>query len=762
MILGSAAGLWASAPPVLSTLRAISALSNDQVSQHLPVAFEATVTYYRGYESTLFVQEGDDAIFVQAPPDANLVAGDRVLVLGTTQGSFRPSIYGREIRFLRHGAIPRPTPASYDALILGKFDCKLVSVRATVRAVNLERHSNLHRAGNPLVTSTRMRLLTENGYIEAFIDSGVAAANEKLLGAEVEITGVAGGIFDGKMRQTGILLHVPSLASVKFIRGVSADVHSLPISPMDRILTGYRVRDLTQRVRVRGTITYYEPGSAVVLQSGPTSLWIATRNTETLTINDLADATGFPDARNGFLTLTDGEVWDDQVPARLAPQPSSWKDLAASSHPFDLVSAEATVVRQSREVARDEYVLISDGHLFSAIYHHPNTLSNPDVPPMKEVPAGSKVRITGICILEDSNPFDSQVPFEILMRSFDDIEVVTQPPWLNVRHLVILVGLLLVAFFVTGARAWYFERKVRRQTVAVAYLEKRRGRILEDINGSRPLAELIEQITEVVSFRLHGSPCWCEIADGARLGNWPANPSALRVVQNPIPSRSGPPLGTIFAAFALRARPTPEESEALSMGASLAALAIETRRLYSDLLHRSEFDLLTDIENRFSLEKHLELFIDEARLTAGIFGLIYIDLDDFKHVNDQYGHQVGDLYLQEAASRMKRQLRPGDILARLGGDEFAVLVPAVKNRAAVQEIALRLERCFDEPFALESLVLHGSASVGTAFYPEDATTRDALLSFADTAMYARKHSGKGNPIAPAGQPDIEFAIQDRN
>ena len=90
-------------------------------------------------------------------------------------------------------------------------------------------------------------------------------------------------------------------------------------------------------------------------------------------------------------------------------------------------------------------------------------------------------------------------------------------------------------------------------------------------------------------------------------------------------------------------------AEALAMGAGLATLAIETRRLYSDLIHRSEFDLLTDIQNRFSLEKQLDSLIEEARLTAGIFGLIYIDLDDFKLVNDRYGHHVGDLYLQEAA-----------------------------------------------------------------------------------------------------------------
>ena len=94
------------------------------------------------------------------------------------------------------------------------------------------------------------------------------------------------------------------------------------------------------------------------------------------------------------------------------------------------------------------------------------------------------------------------------------------------------------------------------------------------------------------------------------------------------------PLGDLFTAFDPLAKPSGQETEALSMATALATLAIETRRLYSDLLHRSEFDLLTDIHNRFSLDKHLDAQIEKARRKAGIFGLIYIDLDEFKQVND--------------------------------------------------------------------------------------------------------------------------------
>ena len=407
---------------------------------------------------------------------------------------------------------------------------------------------------------------------------------------------------------------------------------------------------------------------------------------------------------------------------------------------FDLVSIEGKVVTEIREASQDEFVLATDDRLFTAIYRHPSATGA--IPPMRDIPNGSIVRVTGICVIVDSNTVNpgEEVPFNILLRNFDDFAVIASPSLLTVRNLGILVGLLHLVLLAMGARAWFIERRVRRQTAALAYIERRRSRILEDINRSRPLPEVLDQITELVSFKLKGAPCWCQTAGGAVIGNRPNDLHAMRMHGQDILARSGPPLGEVFAAFDSLTRPSAIESESLSLAAELAALAIETRRLYSDLVRRSEFDLLTDIHNRFSLDKRLDAQIDEANRQGGIFGLIYVDLDEFKKVNDLQGHQTGDLYLQQMALRMKNQLRPADTLARLGGDEFAVLVPLVRSRADVQEIALRLERCFDEPLEVEGATLHPAASVGFALYPEDATTKDGLLSAADDAMYTAKNA----------------------
>jgi hypothetical protein len=136
---------------------------------------------------------------------------------------------------------------------------------------------------------------------------------------------------------------------------------------MDEILVTYHVKNLTERIRVHGSITYYDPGSAVVLQDGSKSLWIGimSRTSSPLRIGDLADATGFADTQNGFLTLTDGDIRDNHVLAPVAPPLLTWQQLSAGSNIFDLVSIEGQVVTEVREGNQDEYVLRAGDKLFS-------------------------------------------------------------------------------------------------------------------------------------------------------------------------------------------------------------------------------------------------------------------------------------------------------------------------------------------------------------------------------------------------------------
>jgi diguanylate cyclase (GGDEF)-like protein len=729
-------------------LHDIHALTNAEAGKAIPVTFEATVVYSRGYDALLFVQDGGAAIFVRPPTAITMAPGDRVLIHGTTQASFRPLVVGTSVALLHHGPRPKPVPTTFEELIRAQHDSMLVTMRAVVRDADL-----MTSASAP-VRSTSLQLLAESGHFEANLNSDDASILNGLLDDEIEITGVAAGKFDNKMQQTGVVLYVTSLNDIKVLKRTGSSPWSLPVTSMDQVLVNYHMHDLTPRVRIQGTVTYYQPGSAVVLQNGAKSLWIGTHSHEPLQIGDLADATGFPDAHNRLLALTDGDVRDSHAFQPVTPLLATWHQLGfwsndrSEGHLYDLVSIEGRVVAEVREATQDEYVLTADGHVFSAIYHHPDSSSHTQLVPMMHIPLGSRLRVTGICTVMDPNntiTMGAEIPFNILLRSIDDIAVVAKPSPLSIHNLILVLNLTLLLVIIVGIWGWALKRKVRSQTgalAAMAQFEQRRSRILEEINGSRPLAEILEEITEMASLMLHGAPCCCEVMNGARLGKRPPSAKHVRILSAEIPAHSGPALGRILIALDSETSPTDDENDVLSVAARLASLALETRRLYSDLRHRSEFDLLTDIYNRFALERHLNNQIQEARQDASTFGLIYIDLDKFKQVNDNYGHQIGDIYLQKVVQRMKPQLRSHDLLARLGGDEFAVLLPMVHNRTDVEEIVQRLEHSFDAPFDIDGHLLHCSASIGIALYPEDSVTRDGLLNAADTAMYAikaRKH-----------------------
>ncbi len=733
MALGSVAAF--AAPATITSLAAIHKLTNEQAAQSLPVAFEATVAYYSKGDQDLFVEEGGLAIYVQAPVTLDLVPGDRVLVKGITRGSFRPDIVADSVTRIGRGPLPAPVIANYRQLIRADLDCMRVTVTGQVRSANLVSYSRM--------VNLYLEILVDGGYVDADIATHDDSMSRKLLDSEVSVTGSVSGKFDSKNQLTGVVIEVPTIADLKILKPAASSRDSLPFTPMDEILEHAFVNDQTERVRVEGTITYYLPGSAVVLQNGAKSLWIETRETKPMAIGDKATASGFPDVRNSLLTLTHAEVEDSHSRAPVAPAAIGWDQLSSGTNAFDLISIEGQVVKQSREGPEDEYVLSSGGHVFSVRYGHPEQDLNLPLPPMKQIPAGATVRVTGISSVSyGSNPFEGPVGFDVLLRSYDDIVVVAEPGWLNVSNLSRLVEVLILVVFVFGLRVVWTERKARRHNATMAYIERRRGKILENINNSRPLAEILESITELVSTRLRGAPCWIEVQDGATLGNHlsGAGRTGFRVAQHLAVGRSGTHLGTIFAVFDSHSKPSHDETEALTQAAGLATLAMETSHLYADLVHRSEFDLLTDVENRFSFDRHLDNAIITARQSAGVFGLLYVDLNEFKQVNDGYGHRIGDLYLQQVASRMKHQLRPGDLLARLGGDEFAVLIQDVRNRAAAEEVAQRLEHCFDNFFDCEGVFVQGSASIGIAMYPADGTTKDSVLSAADASMYVVKQT----------------------
>jgi diguanylate cyclase (GGDEF)-like protein/PAS domain S-box-containing protein len=177
---------------------------------------------------------------------------------------------------------------------------------------------------------------------------------------------------------------------------------------------------------------------------------------------------------------------------------------------------------------------------------------------------------------------------------------------------------------------------------------------------------------------------------------------------------------------------------------------VTERRNAADAIHRLAFyDVLTGLPNRRLLMERLEAMVTRARAGRGLGAVLYVDLDNFKTVNDARGHATGDALLVSAAARLSRAVRQRDIVARIGGDEFVVLLDgldadgAAATRAA-QAVADKVRIALAEPFEIDGQSYHASASIGVALPLHDEGDAQDLLREADTAMYRAKAKGRNN------------------
>ena len=200
-------------------------------------------------------------------------------------------------------------------------------------------------------------------------------------------------------------------------------------------------------------------------------------------------------------------------------------------------------------------------------------------------------------------------------------------------------------------------------------------------------------------------------------------------------------LGTVQVS--VRERPerhasSPALRERLARLVAHAAIALENGRLVDHITHQAHHDQLTGLRNRLGLREQLAAISVSRR--QGRLALFFVDLDWFKPVNDEFGHEIGDGLLRAVAERLGRAVRPDDVVARIGGDEFAVLVEGAESDGMLDAIAQRLDQVFADRFIVADHELVVRASVGRSVSATESADLDRLLRDADAAMYEVKRS----------------------
>jgi diguanylate cyclase (GGDEF)-like protein len=208
---------------------------------------------------------------------------------------------------------------------------------------------------------------------------------------------------------------------------------------------------------------------------------------------------------------------------------------------------------------------------------------------------------------------------------------------------------------------------------------------------------------------------------------------------------------------------------ALTLAVAIGSLAISfvlvsrmrkvVRHTEAHLDYLAHSDSVTGLPNRHAFNARLAFALSKVDQFGGMVGLLFLDLDNFKAVNDTLGHQNGDRLLKLVAQRLVNILRTTDTICRIGGDEFAVILESATSSRESESVAAKLLAALNEPFQVDNIDLHVTASLGLSIYPIDTTDLQALTRNADTAMYQAKNSGKN--AFERFHPDMEQRAKKR-
>lgn len=219
----------------------------------------------------------------------------------------------------------------------------------------------------------------------------------------------------------------------------------------------------------------------------------------------------------------------------------------------------------------------------------------------------------------------------------------------------------------------------------------------------------------------------------------------------PLCSHKGTIGALVVQSYSGGAHYSEKDQELLQFVSTQVAAAIERRQMLARLQHIALYDQLTRLPNRELLHDRLRTALVRARREQGRVALLYLDLDNFKRVNDALGHAAGDHLLQVTADRLLQCTRKSDTVARIGGDEFVVLLESIRAPDHAWTIATKIRELLNQPFDLQGQSMRILPSVGVALYPEHGDGEKQLLHRADEAMYRAKKAG-GNRLQLADEP----------
>jgi diguanylate cyclase (GGDEF)-like protein/PAS domain S-box-containing protein len=743
----------------LTTVAAVEKLSHGQAAVGLPVELRGQVTFIDNEWKLLWMQDATGALFAKPGKNSPLLQmGDLIALHGSTApGEDGTMIVHPVLRVLGHR--PLPAPRHVPIAALNTAISQYVEVEGILRPGAFSWN---HTTG-VLVDGARTAPIS--------IPGGVNPAIARLIGARVRVRGVVALELDSQDHIVGYALDAERLSEIQPIDPNWQPVWQSPPLPIAKLAPPDSSVRFLPAVHLRGTILW-NGASSLVLKDGSGSIEVIPAVNQDAAVGAQADVTGFPRLETGVLRIEDANVQVIHPPGdrpRFEATPRSFSEVLHHGHDGDQVVMSGIVLSQSTQGKDDLFIVKDHGRTFRILVDGGSLGHTPF-----HINPGSILQAQGTLWIV-AHRDGSEPSVEVLVESLSSLTVLKPRPidWRWILAGLAMAAVLAIVFWNRQLRRAVRAQAalIRRQLEHEANLETRYRAIFERnlaaVFSWKPSGEITDcnpAFARMLGFArprdVIGLSYWSLLLDDSQRRALETHSGNLSGIETSLRRADG---STVYLLENITSVGSGEsahyETTALDITQSRQD-RLELRRARDAARREAERDALTGLPNRRYFTKLVQEHLDIASARGRHTGMLYIDLDGFKAVNDTLGHLTGDLLLQEVASRLSSCLRRGDTLCRIGGDEFAILLTRSESLANARSLADRLLDALRRPFVLAQREVVIGAGIGISFFPEPAPDFSTLMQQADSAMYLAKRAGR-NHVA-VYSPEIGTAIQERN
>jgi len=769
----------------IRTIDELKHLSVAEASARRPVSVRGVVTYFDPYWGLLFVQDRTAAVFVNTSGlDLRLKAGDLVDVSGVSgPGDYAPVIQDPAVSFVGHGAFPAPMVVDPVQSNLSLADSRWTKYHGVVHGTEVvDGHTNLKLGAGDAALNVQLPTLIDG---ERFRDK------------EISITGTLGIMFNERRQAIGHEIFVPG---PEFLTLVGSGGSPNPESTIAMLRRYSPEFDEHHSVGFSGQVVLKSAPNTFVVQDATAGIQVRAVGDLNLQLGDRVKVRGFLRQGEYSPALEDAVLEREGGGTLPPPERVSAKGLDEGLHDSEYVSMIGSLAAIRPASKSTTLVLNDNGHYFDVIAPASNELHSLRLGSKLEVRGVFHVILDRTHVPYTISGFEVEIdsPQSVTVLK-------PGPWWDTgkVRWTLILFGFFASAavLWATMLRRKVRDKTQALQTSLTAQqkaqqFDRARNEILESIARNAPLPESMERLALAVEEQIPGMVCavlmpsdgksflngkpapmfiapgfpedaqhsraFAEVlsagvtADTAHITAVDSNlvhrciealrSSGTKFVAAhscPVFSTAGAVVGMLilFSKSELPLLSDPGSQNVLQSASRLISLARDHWQMHERLLHEARHDGLTGLPNRAVAEDRLEQALARAERRKKSFAVFCIDLDGFKGVNDELGHDAGDELLRTVALTLRGRIRHSDTLARMGGDEFLAIIDECASDAAATAVANSLIDSLKSPIVLEGRPLVLSASIGIAMYPADGHNAAQLKRNADQAMYRAKNNG---------------------